>query len=128
MPTKVKVIHAHDFVRARAEGVLDTAESERLLLEIASAGAQLDDFDVILDTRKAQSELGVGELWHLAAKVARHPVIFRHKIAVLCPAERFDHGKFFALCAENRGLNVRAFDSYEAAMEWLISEPAASAP
>jgi hypothetical protein len=39
---------------------------------------------------------------------------------VLCPLERFDHSRFFALCAENRGFDVRAFVSYEDAMEWLI--------
>jgi hypothetical protein len=27
------------------------------------------------------------------------------------------------MCAENHGCNVMAFDSYEEAMEWLISGP-----
>jgi len=39
---------------------------------------------------------------------------------VLCPLEKFDHSRFFALCAENRGFSIRAFTSYEEAMEWLI--------
>jgi hypothetical protein len=41
---------------------------------------------------------------------------------VLCPLEKFDNARFFALCAENRGVNVHAFTSYEDAMEWLIAE------
>jgi hypothetical protein len=121
MPIKVKVIHAQDFVRANAEGVLDMQECERLLAAIAAASAQLDEFEVILDTRKAQAAMEVGALWHLAAKFAEHPGIFGRRTAVLCPPARFDHATFFALCAKNRGLNVHAFESFEDAIEWLYS-------
>jgi len=36
-PANVKVIHAHEFVRAQPGGVLDLETSEALLLEIAKA-------------------------------------------------------------------------------------------
>jgi hypothetical protein len=47
---------------------------------------------------------------------------FSPKTAVLCPRERFDYGEFFALCAESKGFEVRAFTSYEEAFEWLLAE------
>jgi hypothetical protein len=31
-------------------------------------------------------------------------------------------GRFFALCAENRGFNISVFTSYEEAMNWLIGD------
>jgi hypothetical protein len=45
------------------------------------------------------------------------------KTAVLCPLARFDHAAFFALCAESRGFQVRAFTSLVGAYEWLIAAP-----
>jgi hypothetical protein len=45
---------------------------------------------------------------------------FARRTAILCPLEKFDRSRFFALCAENRGFNIQVFTSYEEAMEWLI--------
>jgi hypothetical protein len=118
--TNVRVIEAKDFVRATPEGQADMATAERLLQDIARAGAGLEDFHVLVDTRRATGGLGANELWSLAQKLAQYRHAFGRKTAILCPLERFDHSRFFALCAENRGFDVRAFVSYEDAMEWLI--------
>ena len=45
---------------------------------------------------------------------------FAHRTAILCPIERFDHARFFALCGENHGFNIHVLTWYEEAMEWLI--------
>ena len=120
MPANVKVILARDFVRAAPQGQVYLDEAERLLGDIASAGAGLDGFHVLVDTRRVSAGLSATELWYLADKLARLRRDERRRIAILCPQERFDHSRFFALCAENRGLNVAAFTSYEDAMEWLL--------
>ena len=122
MPPSVKVIQARDFVRARPEGVVDLEESMRLLAEIANAAAGLKDHDVVLDVRRVEPGLGTTELWTLAQKLADYRDVFRRKTAVLCPLERFDNARFFVMCAENRGLNIRAFTSYEGAMEWILGD------
>ena len=120
MPTNVKVIQAKDFVRATPQGHADIEKAERLLKDIATAGAGIDDFNVLVDTRRSSGGLTANELWSLAHKLAQYRHAFGRKTAILCPAERFDHSRFFALCAENRGFDMRAFVSYEEAMEWLI--------
>ena len=122
MPTTVKVIHARDFIRASPEGQVYLEQAEKLLQEIAEAGAGLSDFDVLVDTRQVTSALKATELWRLAEKLVTYRHTFAHKTAVLCPVHKFDHTTFFALCAENRGFNIRAFTSYEEAMEWLIAD------
>ena len=38
---------------------------------------------------------------------------------MLCPLDRFDRARFFALLAVSKGFDVEAFTSYEKAMEWL---------
>ncbi|MGH7824454.1 MAG: hypothetical protein ACREQ7_04675 [Candidatus Binatia bacterium] len=82
------------------------------------------DHEVIVDTRKAQSRLSVTDLWYLAAECGNLRQAFSGKTAVLCPLDRFDNAKFFALCADIRGFQVRAFTSFEDAMEWLTSDDA----
>jgi hypothetical protein len=85
------------------------------------ASGPLVDYDIILDTRKAQSELSANDLWYLAAELGEHREAFSRKAAILCPLERFDQAEFFALCAHNRGFQVNAFTSFGDAMEWLIA-------
>jgi hypothetical protein len=120
MPAHIKIIHAHDFIKGTPAGYLGLERARELLNEIASASSLLAEYKIFLDTRKAQSELSITELWYLAAELSNLREAFSRKTAVLCPPERFDDAEFFALCAQNRGLLVNAFTSFEAAIEWLI--------
>jgi hypothetical protein len=70
LPTDIRIIHAHDFIKATPEGLLDLAKSKKLLIEIASASAPLGKYEIVLDTRKAQSEMSATDLWYLAADIA----------------------------------------------------------
>jgi len=79
----------------------------------------LVDHEVILDTRKTQSSMSVADLWYLAVELGNRRKAFSRKTAILCPLAQFDHPGFFALCARNRALQVRAFASFEDAIEWL---------
>jgi hypothetical protein len=122
MPSNIRIIHAHDFIRATPEGQLDREKSHKLLMDIASASAHLVDYQIILDTRKAHIEMSVTDLWYLASELSElRGTFLRHKMAVLCPLERFDQVGFFELCAKNRGFQVRAFTSFEDAIDWLIA-------
>jgi hypothetical protein len=122
MSTSVRVITSRDFIRATPDGVPDIKRAEDLLAEISRRGESLEDFEVLIDTRQVKGMLTAGELWYLSEQLAKYRRAFSRRTAVLCPVEKFDHTRFFALCAENHGLNVRAFDSYEDAMEWLIGD------
>jgi hypothetical protein len=45
------------------------------------------------------------------------------KVAVLVDSRSaFNHAQFLEMCAGNRGLNLRAFDRYEDANDWLNAE------
>ena len=120
MPANVKVIQATEFIRATPEGHANIERAEELLKEIANAGAGLEDFHVLVDTRHVTGALTAAELWYLADKLVHYRRTFANKTAILCPVEKFDHSRFFALCAENKGFNVEAFTDYEHAMEWLL--------
>ena len=121
MATSIRIIHARDFIKATPDGLLDLEKSKILLAEIASASAPLGDYEIILDTRKAQIDMSVTDLWYLAAELSNLRKAFQRKTAVLCPSERFDQAAFFALCAQNRGFQVGAFVTLDEAIEWLTT-------
>ncbi|MDR3576082.1 MAG: hypothetical protein P4L50_19625 [Anaerolineaceae bacterium] len=121
MLSYIRIIQAHDFITATPDGQFDFEKSKELLIEIASASVSMGDYELILDTRKSQIEMSISDLWHLAAELSKFRKAFGRKIAVLCPLEGFDHAGFFALCAENRGYRVKAFTSFEDAIEWLFA-------
>jgi len=126
MPATIRIIHAHDFIKANPQGVLDLEESKKLLIAIASASVPLVDFDILLDTRKAHSNMSEKDLLYLASELKNHfehfPKTFPRtpKTAVLCPVDQFDSAKFFALCAQHNGFQTSAFTSIADAYEWLI--------
>jgi hypothetical protein len=120
MPTNIRIIHAHEFIKATPEGQLDLDQAKEILREIVSAEGPSFDYDVILDVRKAQPKLSTADLWNLAAELDNLRKAFSRKTAVLCPLEGFDRAGFFALCAQNRGVKVKAFSSFEDAINWLI--------
>ena len=122
MPTDIRIIHAHDFIKATPQGQLNREKTKQMLIEIASASAPLGDYEILLDTRKAQSGMSASDLWFLAAQLSKLRKAFSRKTAVLCPREQFDQAGFFALCAQNRGFLVKPFTCFEDAIEWLIAK------
>ena len=126
MPTKLIIIHANDFITVTGQGTLAFEESKKALVDIATAAGPLTDYEILLDTRKVRSHLSTADLWHLAAELATLGLTFNCRTAVLCPLERFDDAEFFALCAQNRGFNVRGFLSFEEAVTWLTETPESS--
>lgn len=124
MPTNVKVIRHSDFLRARPDGQADLEAGKAMLAEIAAAAVSLDQFEVLIDMRNVSGTLSPSDLYELASSLLRYRDTFMHKTAVLCPRERFDHVRFFGLIAASHGfMRIRAFLSYEDAMEWLLAPP-----
>ena len=122
MPANIRVIRSKDFIRARPDGHADLEKGEQLLKDLAVAGQGMGDYDILVDTRDVSGYLSAPDLFTLASQLARYRQTFARRTAILCPLERFDHARFFSLCAENRGFNMHAFSSYEEAMEWLLGE------
>jgi hypothetical protein len=122
MPADIRVIRAHDFVRANEMGKFDLQESMRLLGEVALSDAVFEVYDILLDTREAHSEMSAQDLWEMAVALRRLGSTLSRKIAVLVPAERLEHAKFFAATARREGYRVFAFTSLGDALEWLIGK------
>jgi hypothetical protein len=120
MPVDVRNIHAREFIKTTPEGELDVEASKRLLVEIASASAPSDDYDILLDTRGAHSVLSVQNLWEIVDGLHQYRQALTRKTAVLVPLERADYAEYFADCAREKGFEVSAFTSLGDAVAWLI--------
>ena len=120
MATNIRIISARDFVKASPEGQFDFEETKQFLIAVAAASSALNDHEILIDTRNTEANMSASDLWHLAASLEERRRAFGGKTAVLCPTHRFDQAGFFALCAQNRGFRIRAFTSYEEAIEWLM--------
>ena len=122
MTTNVRVIHPKDFLRARADGRVDLEMGKKLLADVASAAAPLENYEVLIDIRDAVGQLTPDEVNELAGSLIQFRETFLRKTAVLCPRERFDNARFFSLLAASHGFRrIRAFVTYEDAMEWLLA-------
>src|SRR5688572_18510013 len=126
MLTNIRVIQSTDFLRATAEGIADLHWAEQVLVGLTARSEAMEGYyAVVIDTRQALGMLSASQLWHLAEKVASYrDTLSPSKTAILCPGERFDHARFFAMCAAHKGYNVRAFTSYGRAMEWCLGAEA----
>lgn len=122
MAINVRVIHPADFLRVRADGRVDLESGKTLLREVAQAAQPLGRCAVMIDIRDAIGRLNPDELHELAGVLLEMPRSFLHRTAILCPRERFDNARFFSLLAASYGFrSLRAFLSYEDAMEWLLA-------
>jgi len=124
MPSNLRMIRVRDFIRLTPQGSLDFNSLKQELSGAASVPGAFSDYDLLVDTRGAESHLSVFDIWELARELddtvhASASKRIKVKISLLVPVKEFDHAKFFELCAENRGLNVRAFTSFEDVFEWL---------
>jgi len=122
MSNHVRVIHPSDFLRAHPDGRADLESGKALLAKVAEAAAPLESFQVLIDIRDVVGNLTPDELHELAGSLISFRSTFLRRTAILCPRERFDNARFFALLAASYGFTrLRAFLEYEDAMEWLMA-------
>jgi len=122
MSTNVRVIQHSDFLRARADGRADLEMAKSLLERVAATAEPLDEYEVLIDIRDVVGKLTADDVCELAGSLGQFRGTFLRKTAILCPRERFDNSKVFSLLAGSHGFRrVRAFLTYEDAMEWLLA-------
>jgi hypothetical protein len=124
MLSNLRIIRLRDFISLKPEGDLDYLRVAEDFKGIASIPGVFVDYNVLIDTRGAESHLSATQIWEIARDLAQMVHAgstkgYRAKIAVICPIKQFDYAKFLAMCAQNYGLNVHAFTSFEEMFEWI---------
>jgi hypothetical protein len=121
MSIQLKIIRATDLLIATVQGQMDFENSKQLIETLASATNSCPGQAILLDLRNANSGLSSFDLWKLAAELKQSSGDIPGKIAVVCRMNSSSQAAFFALCAQNRGILVNAFVSFEDAVQWLTT-------
>jgi hypothetical protein len=124
MPVNIKVIRTKDFVKTTVTGVLDFAVSEQALLDIASQIEQPGEYEILVDTREAETVLSVVDIVELSEALAAHPSLRRSKIALLTSMIDANQANFLETTAANRAVRAKAFTDFEQAITWLVMQEA----
>jgi hypothetical protein len=124
--TQIKIFPFKHLIVMDAHGTLDLAASKTALKLLAAAPGFDDSSEVLLDLRDVECELSTTKIFELAEfmALASTGLAAGRRIAVLVGAHQHGHlafnkAQFLELCADNRGLNVRAFEDSISADEWL---------
>lgn len=120
MPVNLKVINTKDFITTTATGKLDLAASKQALLDIVSHIKQPGEYDVLVDTREAESLLTINNLYEIGEALANARMLYRSRICLLAPAKDIDKADFLETVASNRGAQIKAFIDFEQAINWLV--------
>lgn len=126
MTSNLKIIRVRDFVKVTPQGTFDFAKAKQDMREASVVPGMFVNYDLLIDTRGAEVNLSTTDIWYLATELASlvdaHTKGYRAKVPVMCATKDFNHAEFFELCSQNRGMNVRAFTSFEDLFDWL-SQP-----
>src|SRR4051794_17192417 len=120
MTCNIEIVKTSDFVKLDPEGHFDFEASRGVLASLAKACIDRGINCALLDVRDIHGDLSTTELYTLARTFQDMGYRREHRLAVL---HRLfgTKAEIFATFAAERGWNVRAFDSYEEAMEWFTT-------
>jgi hypothetical protein len=71
--------------------------------------------------RRRRTDLSLAQVYALARSFRDMGFRHEHKLAILHPFHG-ERAEFFALCAAQRGWQVRAFVEFEDAVQWFAQE------
>jgi hypothetical protein len=122
MPCNLHIVKIGDFVRLNAHGEFDMAESGNALRSVVKTCVDRGIDNALLDVRSSYGNVTVGQLHQLTNIFHELGFRERHHLAVLHRYRGGEKAELFAIFAESRGWNVRAFDLFEDAIEWFSEE------
>lgn len=119
MQLDVELIRAREFIRIGPKGRLDLARSRAILKQLSSACRKRGTEKALVDLRDVHSDFGPEELASCLELFKEFGSPYIKKLALLHGADDFRRVRTLALMASLRGWDVRAFDSFESAFDWL---------
>ena len=122
MDLDIRIIQHKEFFKTTPNGEIDMAKSKQILLKVAALNKPPSNRDVLLDFRSTTTSLTITNITELVQLMIHHRDSFRNKLAILSqPGQRLALAAFMGLYAVNRGFQVAAFDTFEAAILWLAT-------
>jgi hypothetical protein len=120
MPYDIHIVPAHEFIRLDAKGQLDLRATRTLLYDIAARCHAKQVDRILLDVRHVIPNLQIIELHELAMTFDDYQFEPCDRLAILHRPNSTGGAALFADTAAKRGYQIRAFDDFERAFNWLI--------
>jgi hypothetical protein len=121
-----RVVSSKDLVVISADGTVDLEASEAAIERLFEELEGDTKKSVIFDLRAASCKLSVAEVYGVVDFLAKHGSKrdLYGKVAIFLKGQAHrSKAEFFALTAQNRGLEARVFDGVEQLGEWLGADP-----
>jgi hypothetical protein len=125
MTLAIELIRTPEFIRASPHGILDFAATKETLRSIALACVKRGLKRALLDLRGLPGRrvpFSCSELVELVETFRDSGFSEKHKLAVLYAEDRHRGAPLFSFIGRMQGWNVRAFEEFEEALEWLSSQ------
>ena len=115
--------HEKACISAIVRGHLEMDDFKDVLQRVGEAFVSVTA-PVIFDLRQARWDLGSGDFHGIVAGFAKAGLGGQHKVALVCSRdiEQFGQLVYVASGVSNRGLKVRAFYDFDAAVKWLADQ------
>ncbi|MBY0369484.1 hypothetical protein K2X33_02285 [bacterium] len=109
-----------EFLKAQGQGAVNIDECLGNLKNLVDEWKQNPKQNVLVDMRKRPPSLGPGDIHKLVDVVARTGLGYFNRVALLyLRRPHFDEVKFLESIAKTHGMDIRGFESYEEALQWL---------
>jgi hypothetical protein len=119
MGIHLQIIHPKDFLVAKTNGILDREASFSLLSKIIADHPEGED--LLIDLRDVEKFVtSILDVTEIINYMLENIKVFRYKIAVLGDRGKARQPEFVEDYAYNRGLDLRIFCDFEAAILWLM--------
>ena len=82
---------------------------------------------IFIDAREIRTRFSVTEVFELGATNGDHGFTWSMKLAMLVQDVDLQNARFYETVSQNRGTNVRLFESEQAALAWLAEKPSLQA-
>jgi hypothetical protein len=124
MSWKIELMESGGVIRMTASGTVTVADINRLRAEAFELAQEHDIHKYLSDQRNAMLQLSTSDIYRLPNGLDSYGHDRRDRLAIVyseSSAGKEDY-EFFETVAVNRGLPVRLFSDYDAALSWLNEE------
>ena len=119
MPYDIRIVPGREFIRLDAKGELDLRASREILSDIAAKCVNNRVDRVLLDLRNVLPDLQPIDVYELATSFQESNIERQDRLAILHGPDALNRAATFASLATKRGWQVRDFDNFEHAFNWL---------
>jgi len=114
----LNIVINRDFIEATFTGIINRTNADDVISKLSKVTIENSINNWIMDVRNLDLQVGIAEAFFYIPKLS---YAISKNIALVVNNEKKDFYSFFEVATNNRGMNIRHYDSVEKAKTWLNS-------